>query len=254
MGNKTVLMYDRPLVEGIIERRKSQFTMDVIINNEVVRCHCPTTGRIGNIDLSGIPCLLSKSSDPKRKTHYTVEAVSLDLPESEEKSWIGINQNAANRYVENALKKYLLPDMVQEYDSVLREQVLGDSKLDFLVGDTYIEVKTQLQSIQLPYPEHINTKKIGKFSSTERFIKHINELASSLVNNKRAILLVCFIYDNPGFKVEVRSTNSDFVESEVQKVISKGIEIWQINFNISPDGVKLLNYFNITHNFTEKIR
>ncbi|WP_424725816.1 hypothetical protein [Methanobacterium sp.] len=57
-------------------------------------------------------------------------------------------------------------------------------------------------------------------------MKHINELASSLDNYRRAILLVCFIYDNPGFKVKVKSINSDFVESEVQKVISKGIEIW----------------------------
>jgi len=247
-----VLKYEMPLVEGIIERRKSQFTIDVVIDNEVVRCHCPTTGRIGNIDLSGIPCLLSKSSDPKRKTPYTVEAVSLDLQESKEKSWIGINQNAANRYVENALVKGLFNDMVSGYDTVLREQVLGVSKLDFLVGNTYIEVKTPLQSIQLPYPEHIKTKKVGKFSSTERFIKHINELAGSLANNQRAILLVCFIYNNPGFKVEVRSTNSDFVESEVQKVISEGIEIWQANFSISKEGVRLLKYFDITHNFMKK--
>ncbi len=37
-----------------IEEKKS-VTMDVIIDDEVVRCHCPTTGRIGNIDLAGIP-------------------------------------------------------------------------------------------------------------------------------------------------------------------------------------------------------
>ena len=195
---------------------------------------------------------MSKSDDPKRKTPYTVEAVSLDLPKSKEKSWIGINQNAANRYVENALVEGLFFDMVSGYDSVLREQVLGSSKLDFLVGDTYIEVKTPLLSIQLPYPEHIKTKKTGKFSSTERFVKHINELAGSLANSQRAILLVCFIYDNPGFKVEVRSTNSDFVESEVQKCISKGIEIWQVNFSISKDGVRLTKYFDITHNFMKK--
>ena len=252
MENNMVLKYEVPLIEGIIERRKSQFTIDVVINNEVVTCHCPTTGRIGNIDLSGIPCLLSKSDDPKRKTPYTVEAVSLDLEKSKEKSWIGINQNAANRYVENALVEGLFQDMVDGYDSVLREQVLGSSKLDFLVGDTYIEVKTPLLSIQLPYPEHIKTKKTGKFSSTERFVKHINELAGSLANQERAILLVCFIYNNPGFKVEVRSTNSDFVESEVQKCISKGIEIWQVNFSISPEKVTLLKYFDITHNFMKK--
>lgn len=249
---KIVFKYEVPLVEGIIEKRRSQFTMDVITDNQVVKCHCPTTGRIGNIELGGIPCLLSKSDNPNRKTHYTVEAVSLDLPESKEKSWIGINQNAANRYVENALVDGSLHDMVNGYGSVLREQVLGDSKLDFLVRDTYIEVKTPLQSIQLSYPDHIKTKKVGKFSSTERFIKHINELASSLADKQRAILLVCFIYDNPGFKVEVRSTNSDFVESEVQKVISKGIEIWQVNFSISPDGVRLLKYFEITHKFMKK--
>ena len=252
MENNMVLKYEVPLIEGIIEKRKSQFTIDVCIDNEVVTCHCPTTGRIGNIDLSGIPCLLSKSDDPKRKTPYTVEAVSLDLEKSKEKSWIGINQNAANRYVENALVEGLLPDMVSGYDTVIREQVLGSSKLDFLVGDTYIEVKTPLLSIQLPYPEHIKTKKTGKFSSTERFVKHINELAGSLANQERAILLVCFIYNNPGFKVEVRSTNSDFVESEVQKCISKGIEIWQVNFSISPEKVTLLKYFDITHNFMKK--
>jgi sugar fermentation stimulation protein A len=226
--------------------------MDVLIDGEVVRCHCPTTGRIGNIELAGIPCLLFKSTDPRRKTPYTVEAVSLDLPESNEKSWIGINQNAPNRYVENALLKGLFPGMVSGYESLLREQVLGVSKLDFLVGDTYIEVKTPLVSIQLPYPEHIKIKKVGKFSSTQRFIKHINDLAGSLAHHQRAILIACFIYDNPGFKVEVRSTNSDFVESEVQKVISKGIEIWQVNFSISPDGVRLLDYFEITRNFMKK--
>ncbi len=139
--------------------------------------------------------------------------------------------------------------MVNGYDTVLREQALGKSKLDFLVGNTYIEVKTPLQSIQLPYPEHIKTKNVGKFSSTERFVKHINELAGSLAHNQRAILLLCFIYDNPGFKVEVRSTNYDLVKHEVQKCISKGIEIWQVNFRISPESVKLQKYFNITNNF-----
>ncbi len=55
--------------------------------------------------------------------------------------------NASNRYIENSLKKGLLTEMVNGYSSVLREQVLGVSKLDFLVENTYIELKTPLQSI-----------------------------------------------------------------------------------------------------------
>jgi len=61
--------FDELLVEGIIVKRKGQFTMICEINGESTSCHCPTTGRIGNLDVSGLPCLLSKSSDIKRKLH-----------------------------------------------------------------------------------------------------------------------------------------------------------------------------------------
>ena len=96
-------LFESPLVEGVIEKRKSQFTMIVTYQGESVNCHCPTTGRVGNLELSGRPCLLSESKDPTRKTRFTVEAVSLNRPGDTKKSWIGINQNAANRYVEHFL-------------------------------------------------------------------------------------------------------------------------------------------------------
>ena len=53
--------------EAIIIKRNSQFTMNVDINGEIVKCHCPATTRIGDIDLAGVHCLVSKSDDPKRK-------------------------------------------------------------------------------------------------------------------------------------------------------------------------------------------
>ena len=39
-------IFDDKLQEGLIVKRKSQFTMLVIINNNEVNCHYPTTGRI----------------------------------------------------------------------------------------------------------------------------------------------------------------------------------------------------------------
>lgn len=97
-------IFKNPLVEGIIEKRKSQFTMQVDCNGESYHCHCPTTGRVGNLDLTGRPCLLSSSGNLARKTAFTVEAISLNRPEDPNKSWIGINQNTANRYVEYFLR------------------------------------------------------------------------------------------------------------------------------------------------------
>ena len=83
--------------------------------------------------------MLSKSKDPNRKTLYTVEAISLNRPEDYEKAWIGINENAANRYVEHFLRNGGFSDIVGYPTSVQREVFLGDSKLDFKVDDTYLD-------------------------------------------------------------------------------------------------------------------
>lgn len=164
--NNSDFLFKELLLEAVIVKRKSQFTIICNINDEIISCHCPTTGRIGNLDISGLPCLLSKSDDPKRKTPYTVEAVSLNLVEEVSKSWIGINQNAVNRYVEHFLLNGGFKNMIEVEQKLLREQFLGSSKLDFLVENTYLEVKTPLQSLQIKYPDYIKTKKTAPFSST----------------------------------------------------------------------------------------
>lgn len=240
------IIFDTPLVEGVIQRRTSIYTMLVDVTNAEISCHCPTTGRIGNIDISGRPCLLSKATDPKRKTPFTVEAISLDRPETLEKSWIGINQNAVNRYVEHYLVTGGFSEMVGTGNDVKREQFIGVSKLDFLVGNIFIEVKTPLQHLQVTTPDYVKTKKSTPFSSTDRFVKHITELANSLKSNERAILLITFIYDNPGFEVVERSTNYEQVKAVVEKSKNKGVEIWQANFHIEPDVVRLKRYFKIS--------
>lgn len=52
--------------------------MDVLLDGVTVKCHCPTTGGIGDVDTKNIAGLVSKSEDAKRKFPYTVEAVSCD--------------------------------------------------------------------------------------------------------------------------------------------------------------------------------
>jgi len=167
----------------------------------------------------------------------------LNRPEDFNKSWIGINQNAINRYVEHYLVNGGFKAMVGTDNEVLREKFLGISKLDFIVGTTYLEVKTPLQHLQIKYPEYIKTKKVTPFSSTDRFKKHIIELGKSLQRHQRAILLTCFIYDNPGFEVIEKSANYEDVKAAVDRSIELGVEMWQANFEIQQEGVRLVQYF-----------
>lgn len=242
------IRFAEPLRPATIVRRPNRFVIDVEVDEAVVGCHCPTTGRIGNLVLDGLPCLLSRSQNTARKTPYTVEAISVDPPEASTPSWIGINQNAANRYVELALTHRLLPRIVTA-ESIRREQLLGQSRLDFLVNDnTYIEVKTPLENLQVLLGDHIRTRPQPPLASTDRLVKHIGELGRSLQAHERAVLLVCFLYDNPGFQV-LHSTKHHEVKAQVTTALQQGVEIWQVNFQLDATGVRVLHHHELTQQF-----
>lgn len=243
-------LFDKPLFEAVIIKRNSQFTMDVMINNEITKCHCPTTGRIGDIDTKNIACLISESKDKKRKLKYTVKAISCDNLNCHKKKWIGINQILSNKVIEYYLTTNQLDLMVTDYTTIKREVSLGCSKLDFLVGNTYMEVKTPLNTLHVKYGSSINTKPISPFSSTERFTKHIKELAESLNEHKRAILLTVHQYEPTVQKSHQRSTNYKEVSAIMSKAIKKGLETWNINFKFTPTGIHIIFYENTSKNIT----
>lgn len=58
-----MFMFNNELMEGLLVKRMSQFTMEVLLDGEIIKCHCPTTGRIGDIELKNIPCSVSKSDN-----------------------------------------------------------------------------------------------------------------------------------------------------------------------------------------------
>lgn len=115
--------------------------------------------------------------------------------------------------------------MIQEGSNVKKEQTVGNSRLDFKVGYTYIEVKTPLIQLQTIIASDIQQKKGGYFESYERFMKHIHELSGSLKEHERAILLSCFMYDNPGFEPLKQSAHGDFIQHHIKEVMKNGVEL-----------------------------
>lgn len=239
-------VFDKELQEAIIIKRNSQFTMNVDINGEIVKCHCPATTRIGDVDLAGVHCLVSKSDDPKRKLKYTVEAVSFDNPDSNDKNWVGINLILSNRIVEYLLNTHQLDQMVKDYEEVRREVFLGSSKLDFLVGNTYLEVKTPLTTVNVKYGDKIKTKKVTPFSSTDRMVRHVGELAASLKEHERAILLTVQQYEETESKPHLHSTHYEEVKAAMTEAINKGVESWNISLKFTPTGVSLIKLTDTT--------
>lgn len=240
------LVFSEPLREGVVLARPNRFIMDVVFpDGTEERCHCPAVSRIGTLDTAGRPCLVSVSSNPKRKFRCTVEAVSLDEPDAPTKRWIGINQNASNRYVEHFLRAGAFEALVGRPERVEREVHLGESRLDFLVNsDVYLEVKTPLVQLQLPLPPTVRTLPDPPFSSTDRAMRHLRELAQSLESHERAVVLYCFYYPNPGFRFYHGTTYNE-VRATVRACADAGVELWQANFALNERGVVPVEYWRL---------
>ena len=228
--------FSPPLKEGRIVSRPNRFIMMIRAGGRTMKCHCPTTGRIGDIELSGLPCLYSTSANTKRKTAHTVEAISTSPVE---KSWVGINQTASNRYLEFFLRDGALSRMVS--GTVTREVKLGRSRIDFLVGDTYVEVKTPL--ITLPAGEGVARVRRSRFDSFDRLVKHMGELRRSLSGGRHAIIVLCYLYDAKPFNPPSRDGTNSKILNAAALAERAGVERWQVNLKIDKEGVSLIRYF-----------
>ena len=227
--------FDQPLMRGIMLKRKSQFTAVVKLDGEELIAHIPMTNRIGDVENKDLPCLLSYHDDPKRKLKYDIEAVLL----SDDDNWVGINQILSNRLVEHFFREHELDEIAANYDAIQREVKLGDSKLDFKVGDTFLEVKTPLTTINVKYGAAIKTLPPKPFSSTDRMVKHVNELAGSLQEHERAIFLQVYQYRITERKARLRSTHYEEVSRTIREAAEKGVEFWEVQMDFRPEGVRL---------------
>lgn len=84
-----------------------------------------------------------------------------------------------------------------------------------------------------------------QFSSIDRFCKHVTNLKNSLKSHQRAIMLLVFIYDNPGFKVLTQSKSFEKTQKLTTEAFSSGVELWQANFKITSESVTLSRYFQL---------
>ena len=226
--------FDKPLLKGVMVKRNSQFTAEVKLNGETFTAHVTTTNRIGDVVINKIPCLLSYHFDKNRKYNYDIDAVLL----SDDDNWVGINQILSNKLVEFFLKTHQL-DKMAKGKKILREVKLGKSKIDFKVGNTYIEVKTPLTMINVKYGKKIKTRPHTPFNATERFEKHIKELTNALKEDEKAILLIVNQYIPTEIKPHLKSTHYDRIKKIVKKAVDNGFEFWTLDLKFTPEGVEL---------------
>jgi len=233
--------FEEELIEGVIVNRPNRFIMEILVNGKKELAHCPVTGKIGRFKFKNVPCLLSISNNPKRKTNFTVEAISPQSPKSKRKSWIGINQTKSNDYLEFFLKNNFLPKIYKNNLELKREVRLGNSRIDFKIGGNFLEVKTLVNNI--PFG---NKEESFKPASVDRLIKHFQDLEKFLKKEKgkKAVVLLCNHYRATPF-VPPKNSQKTKVGRSVKRATLNGVENWQVNLKINKKGVYFLDYFKL---------
>lgn len=236
--------FAQDLQEGIILRRRNRFVMDVLLDDTVVACHCPVTGRIGDLVFDGVPCLVSATDDPRRNTAFTVEAISIDA----DRQWIGIHQGRVNDFVEH----WLRTNVISAFPSprhVEREKVVDASRIDFKVDGTYIEVKAPLAELFVTPLPRFERRAVTRPIETERLIRHLETLIATLPKTGRAVLLYVFLYDAPIFTGNPNRKHDLRIRQLIRDAIADGLEIWQVNGEVSTEGIRLTHCVETTPHF-----
>lgn len=238
------VMFEQPLIDGLIVSRPNRFIFNVMIDGQIVEAHCPSGGTIAGLsrkDMQNLKCYLSDHGEnANRRTRYTVEAISLD----DGKSYMGINQTRSNRYVEQFLADKKVRDLLSISDKITREKKLRSSRIDFKVDDCYIEVKTMVAEYYCEPSEALAKLMKIRAPSIDRMQKHINDLAAEIEeSSSRAAVITVFQYDAPIFKPPIdRDIYQDFV-NDLRAAKSKGLKQYQMNIRITKEYAELISFF-----------
>lgn len=205
--------------EAIFISRPNRFIIHAELEGREVICHCPNTGRMGELLIPGVRLILEKSDNPNRKTPYSAVAVykgDLIVP---------IVSARANSVAKSLILPRLYPGM--DFRS---EVTFGKSRFDFLLSDKdrkiYVEVKscTLFEGDDAIFPD----------APTTRGRKHLLELMDAVEEGHGGLVL--FVIFNPGAKEFYPNSVTDPKFSDTLNSLVGSVDIVPYTVSARSDG------------------
>ena len=201
--------------------RPNRFIANVDIDGQETVCHVKNTGRCKELLTTGARVILEKADNPNRKTGYDLISVYKG------DTLINMDSQSPNKIAFEYLKK-LFPDAIQ----IKPEQKYGSSRFDFYIQTREKPVFVEVKGVTL------ENDGVAMFpdAPTQRGIKHLNELISSLSDGYEAYML--FIIQMSGVR-EFRAnsiTHPAFAQT-LKKAYDAGVHLIAVDCIVTPDSV-----------------
>ncbi len=205
------------IYKGKFKERKNRFIGIVEVEGREFVCHIADTGRLKEVLTEGRDVLLSKNP-PELKTDFKLLACKME-------QWALINTSVHSRIAKVAIEKGVL-GFIPEY--IKSEVKIGNSRLDFIVDDLYLELKGSNLLI--------NAKCVFPDAPTVRGLKHLKELTSIKKSGKKAGILIMGLRDCLCFKTNEK-LDPDFSKA-FREAIESGVKFF--GFKVKVENSKVI--------------
>lgn len=216
------------LTPAIFIKRDNRFVAGVRLEDgKATSAFVPTTGRLTGVLKMGCRLWLAPSSDPNRKTPFT-----LMLAELEHGGLCSVTAIYANNLFKQALQDRHLAAF--PYPQVEHEVPFGRSRLDFRLGDgsktCWVEVKsvTYVQEGVGMFPD----------APTGRGRKHLLELAKVIAQGDQASVVFVAQREDAQCFAPFESIDPDFAQT-LRQVSAAGVAVHAYRCNVSLEEVKI---------------
>lgn len=216
-------------MQGRLLRRYKRFLADVELEEgEVVTALCPNTGTLKTCSDPGSTVLLSRNSNPRRKTRWTWEATQVNG------IWVGINTLLPNRLVAMAVEQGWLPEF-QGWRLLRREAPMGQrSRVDLLLERNgrlcYLEIKnvTMVESGIAFFPDAV----------TARGTRHLRELEAAVSQGHRGVIFF-LVQREDGRELRPADGIDPKYGQTLRNVVAAGVEAVAYRTKVTPNYVEL---------------
>ena len=207
--------------EAIFLERPNRFIAHVLLDGVPTVCHVKNTGRCRELLVLGARVILSRGTNPLRKTAYDLVSV-----------YKGERLINMDSQAPNAIAAEYLPRLFPDLAALKREVTWGDSRFDFYGvradGPFYLEVKGVTLELdgRVYFPD----------APTERGAKHLRELAKLKLSGTDAhVLFIVQMQDVISLQAN-RETDPAFADA-LLAAKEAGVGIHAVDCLVMPDSV-----------------
>lgn len=218
------------IIEGKFIERPNRFIAKVLINdNNIEIVHIKNTGRCRELLIRGAKVFLSISDNPNRKTKYDLVAVEKDI--GDKKILINMDSQIPNDVAYEWLKN---GELFGNDIKIKREVKYKNSRFDFYIEKENTKIFLEVKGVTLEN----NGIALFPDAPTERGIKHIKELISSIDEGFDAYILFVIQMKRINLFKPNEKMHKEFADV-LREANSKGVKIIAKDCIITKDSIQI---------------